>query len=254
MLGKLTYKPLTLFHILTYMVIIFPTYGQGIQEQCSSRLIQMQAEIVSNSNIDNFFSSDAIVLNTSGKTLENEDDIIHQIKGFQKLSNVFFTTGREIRNIYYSIYEFSNNTGESQLNLIIWQIENEIPYIDFMYSAPITEENTLTLEKIDLARELWIKLCNENNASKLISQVYTPNTIYYNHKPLIIGREALIKEYAYMNREEYNLRLNPLFVKRANDDIAFEIGQCVGSYGGKYILIWKKTENDEWQIFIDSNI
>ena len=84
--------------------------------------------------------------------------------------------------------------------------------------------------------------------------MYSENTLYYNHKPLVVGRELLIEEYSYMNRENYQLTLNPIVVDQVNDKLVFEIGQCKGSYGGKYIIIWRKEESGKWEVFIDSNI
>ena len=64
----------------------------------------------------------------------------------------------------------------------------------------------------------------------------------------------MIKEYSYMNNKNYRLNLQPLIVKAVNASFAFEIGQCSGSYNGKYILIWKIDSDGSWKIFIDSNI
>jgi ketosteroid isomerase-like protein len=39
-----------------------------------------------------------------------------------------------------------------------------------------------------------------------------------------------------------------------NDNLVYEIGQCKGTYKGKYILVWKKESDGVWRVFIDSNI
>jgi hypothetical protein len=55
-----------------------------------------------------------------------------------------------------------------------------------------------------------------------------------------------------MNNPTYQLTLTPIAVEAAGKDIAFEIGQCSGSYGGKYILVWQKIGNN-WKVLFDSN-
>ncbi len=107
---------------------------------------------------------------------------------------------------------------------------------------------------IDRRRAQWISLCNQHNAQNLINTLYTENTIYYNHRPVVKTREALIPVYQYMNNPQYSLQLTPLHVELVNATTAFEIGQCSGSYNGKYILIWEKADDGEWYVKIDSNI
>ena len=84
--------------------------------------------------------------------------------------------------------------------------------------------------------------------------MYTENTIYYNHKPVIVGHEDLAVEYQYMNNKKYELFLEPIIVEVVQDDLVYEIGQCSGTYGGKYILIWQKGNDDVWRVLVDSNI
>ena len=57
-----------------------------------------------------------------------------------------------------------------------------------------------------------------------------------------------------MNNKNYHLQLHPLVVKAVNPNFVFEIGQCTGSYAGKYILIWEKDSDGKWKITADSNI
>ena len=109
-------------------------------------------------------------------------------------------------------------------------------------------------EGIAERRALWIRLCNEHNAEKLVTQLYSENALYFNHKPLVKGTDDLVKEYGYMNYPDYSLTLDPLAVETVADDLIFEIGQCSGSYQGKYILIWKKEPDGIWRIFFDSNV
>jgi ketosteroid isomerase-like protein len=57
-----------------------------------------------------------------------------------------------------------------------------------------------------------------------------------------------------MSNESYQLTLNPITIETVNPETVFEIGQCEGSYNGKYILIWKKQTDGQWRIWVDSNI
>lgn len=107
---------------------------------------------------------------------------------------------------------------------------------------------------IDQRRAEWIRRCNAHNAAKLINDLYLPKTIYYNHKPPITNRTDLIKAYAYMNRPDYTLQLTPLHREMVNASFAYEIGQCSGSYGGKYMICWQKDAQGKWMVFMDSNI
>ena len=99
-----------------------------------------------------------------------------------------------------------------------------------------------------------MELCNAHDPAILVNTLYTEDNLYFNHKPLVKGRTLLIQEYAYMARDNYELLLNPTFFYQLNDDMAYEIGQCKGSYNGKYILIWRKDDDGKWRVYMDSNI
>jgi hypothetical protein len=57
-----------------------------------------------------------------------------------------------------------------------------------------------------------------------------------------------------MEREQYHLTLTPIFIEPVSATMVYEIGQCSGSYGGKYILIWQREQDGKWRILLDSNI
>jgi len=57
-----------------------------------------------------------------------------------------------------------------------------------------------------------------------------------------------------MSRESYSLRLTPIKTGQVKNNIVLEIGQCSGSYNGKYIIVWKKNALGKWEVFLDSNI
>ena len=92
-----------------------------------------------------------------------------------------------------------------------------------------------------------------HNANNLVQEMYTENALYYNHKPIDIGVEQIAKTYSYMNRPQYKLHLEVLKVVPVNKHIVYEIGQCSGSYRGKYVIIWQKTSKG-WQVLLDTNI
>ncbi|GMN10039.1 hypothetical protein MTsPCn9_15460 [Croceitalea sp. MTPC9] len=152
----------------------------------------------------------------------------------------------------YEIGSFKNKSGGLVKYLIIWDTseEEEKHVLEFLAEA---DDFSVDLKWIDSQRDEWMRLCNDHNAENLINTLYSKNTLYYNHKPMVVGRENLIPNYAYMNNSNYELSLSPLIVETVSKTIVYEIGQCEGSYNGKYILIWQKTD-DEWQILFDSNI
>lgn len=108
--------------------------------------------------------------------------------------------------------------------------------------------------EIDSAHNEWMKFCNSHDPAKLVSEVYTTEAMYYNHKPMVIGTTDITQEYGYMANAGYTLTLDPLLVEPINASVVFEIGQCSGSYGGKYMLVWVKAADGRWQVQLDSNI
>lgn len=155
--------------------------------------------------------------------------------------------------IEYEISETVFSTTEKNKNLIIWQTTDSERKRVFEFESKISESQ-VDLAAIEQRRTQWMRLCNQHNAKQLISEMYTDNTIYFNHKPVIQGQSDLEAVYQYMNNSSYELSLSPIIIRPANEHFVFEIGQCDGSYGGNYILIWKKEADGKWKIFIDSNI
>ena len=116
----------------------------------------------------------------------------------------------------------------------------------------IAEENFL--QELEERRELWMEKCNAHAVEDLVNSLYTDNTMYYNHRPMVQGHETLSSVYQYMARPSYSLQLEPLHLLAVHEGLVFEIGQCSGSYPGKYILVWVKTPSGEWKILLDSNV
>ncbi len=152
----------------------------------------------------------------------------------------------------YEIGSFSAAKKQRWKHLVIWNNTGETPRRQLEVLAPASEA-PLDQKGIDQARKLWIELCNQHNANQLVSTTYTKNAIYYNHKPVVIGTTDISEEYSYMNREKYRLHLEPLHVESVQENLVFEIGQCSGSYGGKYMLVWLRGEDGVWRVLLDSN-
>ena len=139
--------------------------------------------------------------------------------------------------------------------LIIWRKRDGTLKRELEFVAPISVGSTLPLEKeIETSRQQWMTLCETHDAAHLVDALYTDNALYYNHKPMVIGKEAITAAYSYMNDPNYELVLEPFVVEVVNANLAFEIGQCSGSYPGNYVLIWQKDEAGAWRILFDSNI
>lgn len=125
----------------------------------------------------------------------------------------------------------------------------QIEFLNIHEKTDSKEERTA----IDSARQQWMALCNAHQAKQLVEQLYQPDAIYFNRGRLIQGTKALSSEYGYMNSPNYSLKLTPKHLAFVAADIAYEIGQCSGSYPYPYMLVWKKQANGKWLILMDSN-
>jgi ketosteroid isomerase-like protein len=156
-------------------------------------------------------------------------------------------------HIGYEIVTFKAGD-ESYTQLIIWNQKNGGPLRELEVIGQSVNQRNTTPGMLDAARAEWVRLCNEHDPRKLVGELYTADAMYYNHKPMIVGTEAIAKEYWYMGNSSYQLRLAPIMIEMVSQDLAFEIGQCSGSYNGKYVLVWKKSADKGWQVALDSNI
>ena len=151
----------------------------------------------------------------------------------------------------YQIEAFRSGEDLYKQVLILTKTEQAKRVLEFVAVANTTLGASAD---IDARRTEWMERCNQHNAAKLVQELYSNPSIYYNHKPVIRHQDSLIAEYSYMNDPKYSLQLHPLHLESVNENMAYEIGQCTGSYGGKYILIWHRNERGHWKVLLDSNI
>lgn len=153
----------------------------------------------------------------------------------------------------YEIGTFTTSDGLSYSHLIIWKNVDATKKreLELIYERTDQQPDIKVLKPI---RELWMKYANQHEPMKLVQATYHENAYYYNHRPMIIGAAAIGKTYAYMKRDSYELQLSPIIVEPVNENIIYEIGQCSGSYGGNYLLVWKRDPSGKWKILLDSNI
>ncbi|MFD0862138.1 YybH family protein [Sungkyunkwania multivorans] len=137
-------------------------------------------------------------------------------------------------------------------HLLIWNRSSD-NIREFEFIAKVDKGQNYSIE-IDKRRARWVVLCNLHDAARLVSELYSENAVYFSHKPVIIGHESITQEYQYMNDPNYQLTLHPITVQMVNENLAYEIGQCKGTYNGKYMLVWQRDEQGIWRILVDSNI
>ncbi|MGH1387836.1 YybH family protein [Kordia sp.] len=219
-------------------------------------------EAINNNNIpaiEKMYASNAVKVISADNILETSSQIANYY-GIKKntiteIESLFKIEASKNKHINYELIKYKTEDQKEYIQIVIWKLENRQVIREFEF----TEKRSLEAKKVDIneiadRRKLWIKLCNANNAENLVKQLYSDSTIYFNHKPIVKGIKDLIKEYNYMNNDKYSLHLQPIKLEVVNANFAYEIGQCSGSYKGKYILVWKKQSDGNWKIYIDSNI
>ena len=228
-------------------------------EQDSTHIHQMWKRARNNGNatLEQLYTSDAIKVVSPDSICEGQDAIktFHlQQSVVTNISSLFSTEVNPARGITYEILNYEMEDSKSISQLVIYEKGTEHQLRAFEYEVYRQIQVKVDTSKITMRRKQWMEYCNTHKVAELVYDLYSPNTLYYNHRPLVKGSQALVREYGYMNSESYSLALHPLIVHVVNDSTVFEIGQCKGSYNGKYILIWKKEEDGQWRIFIDSNV
>ncbi|MEN0051242.1 MAG: hypothetical protein AAF806_29525 [Bacteroidota bacterium] len=207
-------------------------------------------------SLDSFYLEDAVIALDNGSFYQDESDRTSYFKNLKdtignlQYGRTFFHT-TTVNDIEYELGEWVSENKSFYRFLRIKDAKG-LRALEFYTGGDLNHE--LDYGEIDTARAKWMELCNQHDAAELVEQLYTDNAIYYNHKPVLIGTESIAVEYSYMNNPDYSLKLVPLTVEPANKNIVFEIGQCSGSYNGKYVLIWKKVADGVWKILLDSNV
>jgi len=209
-------------------------------------------------SLGKIYASDAIKVDESG----NEWNAAEAIIGYYRANALKVDSIYSIRrilanaegNISYEIGSFRLKDQQSFRYLVIWKTENGAhPQRTFEFIAPYSPSQSAR-ESIEKRRALWMAYCNAHDVAGLVREVYVNEPLYYNHRPLVKGSEALVQEYQYMTQDSYQLSLEPIIVEQVNSQLIFEIGQGAGSYGGKYILIWQKEPGGSWKILLDANL
>jgi hypothetical protein len=194
---------------------------------------------------------------SEGKLISGEQSIQSFVNDFSAVN------GKDLRykrlfsqtvnkQLDYKIGEIQTLTGTFSAMSVVNKSTSSQPEVAFLVlykkGNPVDQS-----AEIDLMRTQWMELCNAHKADQLVSQVYTAGAYYYNRGRLIQGTEAISQEYGYMNDPAYSLKLTPKHVVFVAEHIAYEIGQCSGSYPLPYMLLWEKQKNGTWQVLMDSN-
>jgi ketosteroid isomerase-like protein len=205
--------------------------------------------------LSRLYTENAMVLSENGVDLASKKEILELVPN----SNFIVKAVSVIKRIHasdtydYEIGSFINKDDGLAKHLIIWNTSDgntkrELEFITETTGAKVD------LDVIKKQRTEWIRLCNAHDANTLIETLYTENRMYYNKGRLLTGRVDLVTEYEYMNNPQYNLTLNPILIEPVSETIVYEMGQCKGSYDGKYLLVWQKNSNGVWKVLFDSNI
>lgn len=212
-----------------------------------------------NPSLEKMYASDAIKIVSVDSIIESSSEIATYYKTkknrITSIESLFNVEASKNRGIHYELIRYKTEDLKEYVQVVIWRLDNEQVIREFEF----TERSSPEAKKVDVneitdRRKLWMELCNAHNAENLVKELYSSNTMYFNHKPIVKGLENLIKEYGYMNNSDYTLHLQPMKLEVVNANFAYEIGQCSGSYNGKYLLVWKKQSDGHWKIHIDSNI
>jgi ketosteroid isomerase-like protein len=218
-------------------------------------------DAVNDKNVDaikGFYRPESIKIISPDSKLSGPAEIAEyyalQSENIKSISSLYIVKANKETNIDYEITKYETLSGKSFAQLLIWSVKNGDKFIEFEFVSEISEATHNNEKSITEKRNLWIEICNTHNPENLVNTLYSSNSIYFNHKPLIKGKEKLIEEYSYMKNANYKLTLVPLKMLSVNANLVYEIGQCEGTYNGKYILIWQKENDGVWRVFIDSNI
>lgn len=204
------------------------------------------------------YDTTAVVITKDGAVLNTPTEVAAYLAGQQKSLVSILRIDQHSRvpvanRIRYEIATLQTKTKQLYKQLVVRKEADGRP-LRLLEMTVRFDGTSLDRTGINQARNRWMGLCNQHNARKLVEAMYLPEAIYYNHRPVVIGTDAIAETYRYMNRETYHLLLAPLVVEAVDATTAFEIGQCSGSYGGKYVLVWRKTPEGAWKVLMDANL
>ncbi len=245
-------------HVFFVLSIIVFEHAQAQSDQANQEW--QKAINARSANLKDLYVEKPIKIFPNQAVMQGQDSIAnHLLSTYPEIDSIYTkkfipTHQREGVAYAYEIGGFQDPTGQLYKHLIIWRVEKDKRLRALELTAEATPDAEVELSEITARREEWMKWCNAHEVPKLVDELYASSPLYYNHRPLITGRDALVKEYGYMRNERYQLTLKPLIVETVHSQLAYEIGQCEGAYGGKYILIWQKDNAGQWKISLDANL
>ncbi len=209
--------------------------------------------------IDSLYFPDAIKIYGHGELYLGASEIAeywsNQEMNIKEIETNFSVNANYDSTYIYEIGAFEDSEGRNFAHLLIKNQSDGFPSRE-LEALALYSDTDIEAAKSEISnqRNRWMHYCNTHQVDSLVMNLYYPNAVYYNHRLPITEQSALIQEYRYMGNERYSLKLIPLHLEVINDQVAFEIGQCEGSYNGKYMLMWFKDEQGEWKVLMDSNI
>ncbi|MBT8288376.1 MAG: hypothetical protein HKN00_08850 [Flavobacteriaceae bacterium] len=248
--------------IIGFILFQFTGQSQGItgnisnsstDQRQTSNFRWMNALNNDMSSLESCYTSNPIKVFLDATVVESINGIKDHYKSNSiKIDSIWTTFKIKANNIYnYEIGGFKSGK-EIFMHLIITDSsKDDKRTFEFIARSSHVQPHD---EELNTRRKKWVELCNMHNAGNLVRELYHNPSVYYSHRPPTTDREALISEYGYMNNPGYSLKLSPIHIETVTENLAFEIGQCEGSYNGKYILIWRKDPVTGWKILVDSNI
>lgn len=229
----------------------------------NSEYLQLQKKWISalnnkdNKNLQSFYLSSAglylsgnldLISETRISELMNVVSSDENVDGYQE---TFMTEGRQG---HVMTLGYIRQGEDLYANLSAWRksesgFQKEFETLSKVMSGDIQFD----LELFTSQRRNWEKYSNDHDPAGLINNVYTTDSYYLNGGRIDFGRTAIIERYAYMKRENWNIRLEAKGIIPVDQNVAYEIGKYYSTGEGQYLLIWEKQRKGEWQIKLDFN-
>jgi len=212
-----------------------------------------KTNVVINSDL---YTADSFLLTENGTVVKGSDisgyygNTLLKDSGLES-SNVVFRCLSEIG--VYEIVDISCHNGDVYSLLIHWITVEDKLKREYEILAK-KDKSDIYPEELDLKRNLFGQIVSTtHDVNKMITTLYENNPYYYNRGRLITTAESLIAEYSYMSNSAFEIFLTRNITHPVNTACVFEIGDWKsGANTGKYVLIWKRDQND-WKILFDSN-